>query len=191
MRLFRIGSTVAGRFDERRAAMPVMEQLHEITGDSIFLAVRRDWEAVCIERLDGNRVQSLALRVGGSLPLHAGGVSRALLAFEPEEMWSAYVRSRELHPFTANTIGTKGALFDNLRLVREHGYAISDQDVTVGIGAVAAPVFAHRGQVCASLSISGARDAVLGEPRRQMVELALDGARRISAALGHVPEPVA
>jgi DNA-binding IclR family transcriptional regulator len=190
MRLFRIGSTVAGRFDERRAAMPVMEQLHEVTGDSIFLAVRRDWEAVCIERLDGKRVQSLALRVGGSLPLHAGGVSRALLAFEPEEMWSAYVRSRELDPFTANTIVTERALFDNLRLVREHGYAISDQDVTVGIGAVAVPVFDHRGQVCAALSISGPRDAVLADSRRQMVELALDGARRISAALGHVPEPV-
>jgi DNA-binding IclR family transcriptional regulator len=190
MRLFRIGSTVAGRFDERRAAMPVMEQLHEITGDSIFLAVRRDWEAVCIERLDGNRVQSLALRVGGSLPLHAGGVSRALLAFEPEEMWSAYVRSRELDPFTANTIITASGLFENLRHVREQGYAISDQDVTVGIGAVAVPVFDHRRQVCAALSISGARDAVIGESRRRMVELAVDAAQRISQALGHVPELV-
>jgi DNA-binding IclR family transcriptional regulator len=191
MRLFRIGSTVAGRFDERRAAMPVMEQLHEITGDSIFLAVRRDWEAVCIERLDGTRVQSLALRVGGSLPLHAGGVSRALLAFEPEEMWTTYVRSCELDPFTEKTITSVDALLDDLRRVRGQGFAISDQDVTVGIGAVAVPVFDQRGQVCAALSISGARDAVLGESRRQLVELALDGSRRISGALGHVPAPVA
>jgi DNA-binding IclR family transcriptional regulator len=170
--------------------MPVMEQLHEITGDSIFLAVRRDWEAVCIERLDGNRVQSLALRVGGSLPLHAGGVSRALLAFEPEEMWTAYMRSCELAPFTRNTITSEDALLADLRSVRENGYAISDQDVTVGIGAVAVPVFDQRGAVCAALSISGPRDAVLGDSRPRMVQLALDGARRISGALGHVAQPV-
>jgi DNA-binding IclR family transcriptional regulator len=100
------------------------------------------------------------------------------------------VRSRELDPFTANTIVTEETLFDNLRRVREQGYAISDQDVTVGIGAVAVPVFDQRRQVCASLSISGPRDAVLGESRRQMVELAVDGAQRISHALGHVAEPV-
>src|SRR3954471_14604767 len=132
MRLFRIGSTVAGRFDERRAAMPVMEELHEMTGDSIFLAVRRELEAVCIERLDGNRVQSLALRVGGSLPLHAGGVSRALLALEPEEMWTRYVRSCPLDPFTENTITSADELLADLRQVRQQGYVISDQDVTVG-----------------------------------------------------------
>lgn len=189
MRLFRVGSTVAGRFDERRAAMPVMEQLHELTGDSIFLAVRREFEAVCIERLDGNRVQSLALRVGGSLPLHAGGVSRALLAFEPEELWSEYVRGCELDPFTPKTITSADALFANLRRIRRQGYAISDQDVTVGIAAVAAPVFDQRGRVTASLSISGVRDAVLGGERDAMVELVRDGAQRISTALGYGPEP--
>jgi DNA-binding IclR family transcriptional regulator len=190
MRLFRIGSTVAGRFDERRAAMPVMEELHELTGDSIFLAVRREFETVCIERLDGNRVQTLALRVGGSLPLHAGGVSRALLAFEPEELWSQYLRSCELDPFTPNTITSADALFADLRRIRREGYAVSDQDVTVGIAAVAAPVFDQRGHVTASLSISGVRDAVLGEQRDAMVELVRDGARRISLALGFEPAPV-
>jgi DNA-binding IclR family transcriptional regulator len=190
MRLFRIGSTVAGRFDERRAAMPVMEQLHEITGDSIFLAVRRDFEAVCIERLDGNRVQSLALRVGGALPLHAGGVSRALLAFEPEELWNEYVRACELAPFTKKTITRADTLLADLRRVRRQGYAISDQDVTVGIAAVAAPVFDQRGRVCASLSISGVREAVLGDARERLLELVQDGAGRISSALGHVTEPV-
>src|SRR3989441_3141485 len=69
-RLLRLGSAVIERLDERQAALPVMERIHERTGETVFLCVRRGDDAVCIERLDGLRVQSLMLRLGGSLPLH-------------------------------------------------------------------------------------------------------------------------
>jgi DNA-binding IclR family transcriptional regulator len=191
MKLFRLGSAVVARFDERQAAIPVMEQIHEATGDTVFLAVRRGFEAVCIERLEGERVQSLALRIGGSLPLHAGGVSRALLAFEPEELWDEYVASAELVRFTDRTLTTPDALRADLRRVRRQGYAVSDQDVTVGIAAIGAPVFDHRGRVCAAVSISGLRPAILGDDEGRIRALAVEGARRISHALGSPLEPPA
>ena len=55
------------RFDERQAALPVMRRIHEETEETVYLCVRRGREAVCIERLDGLWVQSMALRLGGSL----------------------------------------------------------------------------------------------------------------------------
>src|SRR3712207_132573 len=70
--LLHLGAAVVSRFDERRAALAPMERVHEETGETVFLCVRRGSEAVCIERLEGARVQSLALRLGGSLPLHMG-----------------------------------------------------------------------------------------------------------------------
>ena len=85
LKLFRLGSTVMSRFDERQAALPVMERINEELGETTFLCVRRGYEAVCIERIDGSRVNLLALALGGSLPLHAGAVTRAILAFEPRE----------------------------------------------------------------------------------------------------------
>jgi DNA-binding IclR family transcriptional regulator len=184
LELFRLGGAVAARFDERQAAIPVMERLHKATGETVFLAVRRNWEAVCIERLDGERVQSLALRVGGSLPLNAGGVSRALLAFSPDRVWDEYFAQATLERFTDKSIASRDALIEDLRTVRRRGYAISDEDVTVGIAAVAAPVFDHRGAVCASISISGIRPLILGSARRELVRLAVEGGREISASLG-------
>lgn len=187
--LLRLGAAVAAGFDERQAALPVLERLHEETGETVFLCVRRGNEAVCIERLDGRRVQSLALRLGGSLPLHAGAAPRVLLAFEPKERWEEYVAHSELEVFTPKTPVAPAVLFRRLDEVRRLGYAVSDEDVTVGIAALGAPIFDHRGAVCAALSISGVRSAILGEAADSLTESIVEGAREISRTLGYTGGP--
>jgi DNA-binding IclR family transcriptional regulator len=186
LKLLRLGTAVTARFDERTAALPVVERIHDETGETVFFCVRRGWEAVCIERLDGRRVQSLALQLGGSLPLHAGAASRALLAFEPPELWRQYVEQGPLEALTPETPTTSEALFELLEQTRADGYAVSDNDVTIGIAALGAPVFDHRGELIAALSMAGIRQSILeGEAGERMVELVTSGAREISAALGY------
>jgi DNA-binding IclR family transcriptional regulator len=186
LKLLRLGSAVVARFDERQAALPVMERIHEETGETVFLCIRRGFEAVCIERLDGRRVQSLALRLGGSLPLHAGAAPRVLLAYEPEALWEEYLDTGPLERMTATTPTRRRELVERLEEIRRDGYAVSDEDVTVGMAAVGAPIFDHRGGVRAALSISGVRPAILGERAAEMTALVVEGAREVSRALGHV-----
>jgi DNA-binding IclR family transcriptional regulator len=185
-RLLRLGSAVIERLDERQAALPVMERMHERTGETVFLCVRRGDDAVCIERLDGLRVQSLALRLGGSLPLHLGAGPRALLAWEPREEWEAYVARRPLEAMTEKTPATRDALFAELTASVERGYVVSDEDVTPGIASLGAPVFDYTGTVRAAISIGGMRQFLLEDVRDEAVELLTTGAREISAALGFV-----
>lgn len=185
LKLFRLGSAVVARFDERQAGLPTMERIHEETGETVFLCVRRGHQAVCIERLDGRRVQSLALRLGGTLPLHVGAAPRVLLAFEPEELWHEYARTAPLEAMTPKTPTTEEQLFPALRKIRKLGYAVSDEDVTPGIAAIGAPIFDYRGAIRAALSISGVRPAILGEGAQQLRELIVSSAHDISRALGH------
>ena len=185
LKLFRLGSAVVARFDERQAALPVMDRIHQETGETVFLCVRREWHAVCIERIDGKRVQSLELRLGGALPLHAGAAPRVLLAYEPRPVWKEYLSSGPLASFTPRTPVHRTALFPYLEEVCELGYSISDEDVTMGIGAVGAPIFDHRGEIRAALSLSGVRSEVLEENTDDMVALIVEGANEISQAIGH------
>jgi DNA-binding IclR family transcriptional regulator len=184
-KLMRLGAAVVERLDERQAALPVMERVHERVGETVFLLVRRGWDAVCIERLEGLRVQSLALRLGGSLPLHAGAGPRALLAWEPRAVWEEYVSAGNLAALTAKTPVSRAALFRELEATREQGYAVSDEDVTPGIASLGAPIFDYAGNVRAALSIGGLKSLVLGDDRDAFVELLVTGAREISNALGH------
>ena len=184
--LLRLGSAVVARFDERQAALPVMERVHQTTGETVFLCIRRGDEAVCIERIDGRWVRSMALRLGGALPLHVGAAPRALLASEPRELWEAYAaRGDGLVAFTENTPTSKRALFRALEEVRRTGVAISDEDVVLGMAAVGAVVRDHRGRACASLSMSGPKPTILGEREAASVALIASAAAEISGALGY------
>jgi DNA-binding IclR family transcriptional regulator len=184
-KLMRLGAAVVERLDERQAALPVMERIHERVGETVFLLVRRGRNAVCIERLEGLRVQSLALRLGGSLPLHVGAGPRVLLAWEPESEWESYVADDTLEALTGETPVTRDALFAELARTRERGYALSDEDVTPGIASLGAPIFDYTGEVRAALSIGGMKSLVLGAEREEFIRLLVDGARDISRTLGH------
>jgi DNA-binding IclR family transcriptional regulator len=187
VKLLRLGSAVQDRLDVRSAALPVMERIHDETGETLFLCVRRGYDAVCVERLDGRRVTSLALRLGGSLPLHAGAAPRVLLAFEPRSFWHQYAATVVLERLSANTPVTADDLFPALEQVRACCLSVSDEDVTPGIAALGAPIFDHRGEIVAALSISGVRAGILGDDVAPRIrELISAGAAETSRALGFV-----
>jgi DNA-binding IclR family transcriptional regulator len=182
--LLRLGSAVVARFDERQAALPVMEEVHQETEETVYLCIRRGYDAVCIERLDGLWVQSMALRLGGSLPLHVGAAPRALLAHEPRTFWDEYLAHGPLEVRTTRTPTTREALLAELEATLERGYAVSDGDVVDGIASLGAPIFDHQGRARAAMSIGGPRPRVIGENLVANAQLVVDGAARISRELG-------
>lgn len=176
--------------DIRRAALPVMAHIHEETGETTFLCVRNGTRAVCIERLDGIRVNSQVLRLGRSLPLHIGAAPRALLAPEPRAVWEEYA-AMAAHEEPSRDIGWRSRLFAELEEIRSTGIAVSDNTVTPGIAAVGAPILDHRGDVVASLSVSGLRDGLLPDtPNGAAVQaLVRAGAAELSRYLGRDAGP--
>lgn len=183
--LLRLGGVVSQRLDEAQYAVPTMERIHQETGETVFLCLRRKMEAVCVVRLEGRRVQSLALRLGGSLPLHLGAAPRALLAQESREFWMAYLQQPGLQPLTAGATLTATELVPLLEQIRVDGLAVSDGDVTPGIAALGVPVFDYRGQCRAALSISGVRPAILGDDAESVRGLLIAGGQEISATMGY------
>jgi DNA-binding IclR family transcriptional regulator len=184
LKLLRLSGAVTSRFDERRAALPAMERLHEQTEETVFLSVARGREAVCIERIDGRWVQSMALTLGGSLPLHIGAAPRTLLAFSGRKAWMEYLAGGELEPFTPHSLTDPDELVAELDATQRRGYAISDEDVVVGMAALAAPIFDYRGKLRAAISFSGPKPGVLGDALTANVEAIRLAARDISRGLG-------
>ena len=56
---------------------------------------------------------------------------------------------------TANTISNTDKLKHHLKVIRQKGFAIDDEENEKGIRCVGAPVFNQQGQVIAAISISG------------------------------------
>jgi DNA-binding IclR family transcriptional regulator len=182
-----LGAAVVARFDVRTAALPAMEDLHQRTGETVFLCVRRGDDAVCIERLDGTRVNALALQIGGGLQLHVGAASRVLLAYAGEQEWKEYLDRTSLTRLTPFSLMSKRAVTDALRETISTGFAVSDQDVTVGIAALGAPVFGHGGSVEGAISIAGVRDSILAGARAKVASQLSRATAAASRELGFRP----
>lgn len=187
--LYRLGLTflqIGGALDEsldvRAVALPYMRDLRNDLDVAVLLCYRRGVRAVCVERIDGHDVRLVAMQVGDSLPLHQGAAPQALLAWLPPGEQHAVVAeiAEDAVPGTQpNTAALRGAI----AATRERGYARSDQDVTVGIAALGAPLFNHRGELTAALSIAGMRGHLLEDEPAAAARLCA-AAAAISAELG-------
>ena len=180
--LLTIGGQLEDKLDVRECALPSLRRLVDTTGTTSFLCVRRDTRAVCVERIEGQAVRSLAMQLGSSLPLYAGAAPRAILAFLPPAEQRSSLRLSRLpgDPPPPDA----AAIQADIERVRRDGFSVSDGDVTPGIAALGAPVFNHRGELAAAISISGLRSQVLGSSREANIELITSSAREVSRALG-------
>lgn len=186
--LLHLGAMASRGLDVRTYARPEMQTLLDETGQTVFLTVRRGDDAVCIDLLPGKSVQTLALTLGGSLPLHVGAGPRALLAAESADAWQDYVRRRKpLSTLSTGEAITAKKLFSQLEEIQDSGVAVSDGDVTYGIAALGVSLRDYRGETAGALSISGLRDEVLGAGGIPNAERLLTAAARVSAALGYQP----
>jgi len=179
-----IGSFLEDQLDIREACLPALRSLVSSTGATSFLCVRRGARAVCLERVEGISVQSLAMRLGSSLPLFVGAAPRALLAFlsraEQEDALAETILFREDPARPDITV-----IESDMAKISAQGFAVSEGDVTPGVAALGAPVFNHRGEVEGAISISGLTNQVLGrDVFDRNVGLLRQAAARSSAALG-------
>jgi DNA-binding IclR family transcriptional regulator len=183
-RLLSWGAATQSGLNVRDRALPVMQRINESCELTTYLLVQRDFHGVCIERLEGLRVSSLSLLLGGFISLHLGAAPRALLAFSDRAFWQTYADQQELESPTELPPLKPAQLFELLEAERGQGYTISDGDVSSGIASIGAPVYNHLGQVEAAISVSGIRQDVLGDTREEIIRLVTEGASEISAALG-------
>ena len=69
MRLLELGNMVKSRISVRELALPIMRELHTLTGETVNLSVRQDDEIVYVERTSSGRsamrVQTMRLRMIG------------------------------------------------------------------------------------------------------------------------------
>jgi DNA-binding IclR family transcriptional regulator len=150
-RLWQIGLLAPVQTRLRDAATPYMQDVYAATHDNVHLAIRDGQAALYVERISGERSVPILSGAGSRLPLHATGVGKVLLAYAPDDVVDAALRSPQR--VTRHTIVDERRLRRELQSVRERGFARTAEEMTVGTCSVAVPVFHDDGAVAAALGI--------------------------------------
>jgi DNA-binding IclR family transcriptional regulator len=124
------------------------------------------------------------LEVGAAIPWHACALGHAIVASLPASQRAAALAA-DLAPLTGRTKTTRQALTRMLTQVRAAGYAVEDEEATVGDAGIAAPILGRDDMVAGAIGVVGAADRLLAAGTRdELARAVVTTARAISRDLG-------
>lgn len=133
-----------------RLARPTMELIGEQTGESVHLSVARGDRVVQVAQVDSTYLLGTRDWTDIDVPPHASALGKVFFA------WGALeVPAEGLEPLTEATLADPAALRRDGTRTRDRGYAVTRDELEVGLTGLAAPVHGHRGDVVAALGVSG------------------------------------
>lgn len=134
---------------------PVMRRLMEDVGETVNLAVQDQNELVYVTQFESHAPMRAFFRPGRRAPMHASAVGKAMLAEMDEHRLTEVLHQKGMPRFTEKTIVDPAELRRELVRIRERGWAVDDEEHTVGMRCVAATIHNEHGEVIAGISLSG------------------------------------
>ena len=188
IKVFELGGVVLHGMELNVVGTPILARLATETEDTAYFTVLSGDGVLCVARIEGVRhSRSQYLAVGRRLPLHAGAGSKVLLAHMPPEQARTLLAKCSFTPYTEHTITDPDRLLAELVTVKKQGYALSIEEITDGISAIAAPIRGHDGNIVGAVSLSGAAERYRGPHLSAFVERVTGAATHVSLRLGYVP----
>lgn len=150
-----LGMKKLGQFEIRHIARPLMQELATAFGETVNLGYWDRGVIVHLDKIDSTEILRMDSGLGTGAPAYCTGLGKAILAFLPAEEVASYLQRVEFRQMTPNTITSVAAMQTELEKVRKTGFAIDNEELSIGLRCVAAPIFDYAGRPRFALSISG------------------------------------
>ncbi|MDX2602405.1 IclR family transcriptional regulator [Streptomyces caniscabiei] len=183
--IVRLAGAVTGRLDITQQGRQVCERLSEEIGETVNIAVLQEHYAVNLHQVRGPGAVGTHNWVGQLTPLHATSSGKILLAHLPERERAEVLEASGLRRLTPHTLTARTKLEKALTEARELGYAVTLEELEIGLHAMAAPIRSREGEVIAALSASGPAYRFTEERIRELVPVLTRGAEEISRRMGY------
>lgn len=169
-------------------ARPHLEEMNRAIGEACSVGVLSDRDVIYVARAQSRRVMTMSLGIGARLDALPTAVGRVLLAGMPDDEIQRLLEAAPILAHTSLTVTDAGRLMELIREIREQGWAISDQELEIGIRTASAPILSEDGTVVAAvnvathssrISLAELADEVLPQVRATAVAIG-DDLRRLS-----------
>jgi DNA-binding IclR family transcriptional regulator len=160
----------------RDQAMPYLAALHRWTSQTVHLGVLRGFDVFYLEKLALPGTSPGLTSVGARLPANCTALGKVLLAGEDLDDLAAFLPS-PMPMLTPESVRDVGQLIAQLRAVRAAGLAREENEASIGVAGIAAPIVVHgftvgavsiayrSGEAPNPKTVTALRDAVSGIAR--------------------------
>lgn len=136
-------------------AIPSMEDLCEQTKGNVYLTTHVDGTVLYLEGIYSNRRTTKYSVAGKTLPMHVTAAGKAMLSYMPLEQINSIIEKHPLAASTKNTITDRETLFQEIECSRKRGYAVDNEEETLGVRCLSMAIRDPAGYPVGALSISG------------------------------------
>jgi DNA-binding IclR family transcriptional regulator len=185
LQLVRLGEHAIGRLDVSVIARPTMVDLAARTGERVHLAVLDGDQVVVLDRVDGANSRVVPSLPGRLFPAHTTSLGKAIFAAMDDSEIRRILGDRPLKRMTPKTPASASALIEDLRQARKKGYAVSEEELAMGMSTVGAAILDRSGAPVAAINISGSSARIKGPVLATLGESVKKAATLISDRLGH------
>lgn len=186
--VFELGSLYLNKMELTKISSAFLEKLSNDIGETVFLAVVNDNELVYLDKHESKGTLRTTGNLGSRTSMYSTSLGKAILATYNSAQLNNYFEQIIFIPKTKSTITNKESLMENLNLIRERGYSISDEENEEGLFCIAVPIYNRMGQAIAAVSISTLKMKINDERIGVCAELITKVALDISKKLGYKKE---
>jgi IclR family transcriptional regulator, KDG regulon repressor len=192
LKLYQLGNKAVESRTLRSEARRLLMEMSRRSRESVSLAVPTPGGVTCLDRVDSpHTLIKVCTPVGAVFPPHCTAAGKAILAYMTDDEVYDIVKKNQNRRYTQFTITQFSDLKENLRLIRQRGYAVDHQELERGLSGVAAPVLSVHERVIAAVGIAGPTLRFRGKELEQKVSLVTEIAARLAMGLVRMEENLA
>ena len=136
------------------ACGPALDALHKELGLTVSLTMFEGEFPIVVASRTSDSLLRLEMPVGATMPLHSSSAGKLYLSSLAESDLEERLAQIVLKPHTPHTIVSASALRKQVSCIRKQGYAISDQELMVGLRSASVAVRDARGTARGSVNVA-------------------------------------
>lgn len=153
-RTLELGTSYISALGMWEIARPHLTQLVSRTGESSSMSQLDGSDIVYTARVPVAKIIAFSVRIGTLFPAVATSMGRVLLAdMSPDEL-DELLATPSRSGIIPRVTPTRAELDESLASIRERGWAMSDEMLSVGIRSIAAPVRDATGRTAAAMNVT-------------------------------------
>lgn len=164
-------------------ARHLLYELNKVLDATVNMTVLDDTEVIYVVRYPGRRVVTVDVVLGMRRPAFCTASGRAILSTMTDEAAMAILDRSRLVAYTAHTRTTPEAIMEELRRARVQGFALTEQETSIGDISIAAPVRKADGSSTAAINLSvSTADWKGADVALKLGPIVVDAARAVSGS---------
>jgi DNA-binding IclR family transcriptional regulator len=189
LRLASIGSVALAHRRPQEDIRHFLQELRDQIGETVSLSFLEAGAAVVLDRVVSLHTLPVNIQQGTRLPGHACASGKVLLATLPPAEIDRHFGGTSLQAITTHSITSRAKLKQELRKVREQGYAIDEHEYAVGVSCIAVPLqIPQREHGAYALGLSGSSARLSKADLIENVDTLREYAARIEQYLALFPD---